>query len=115
MDGWQAAVQPHGLAQLRQGQVRLLPQQNPHLLLMGGRDARLGTGKTVAWRNVPRASTLLQELLDQAEGNPETPGDFLAVALFLIVNSQDAFPHIQGNRSHENILLPLGNYGYSFI
>ena len=95
MDGRQGAVKPHGLAQLRQGQVRLLPQQNAHLLLMRGHKAGFGTGKTVAWRNVPRSPALLQELLDQAEGNPETPGNLLAVALFLIVRGQDTFPQIQ--------------------
>jgi hypothetical protein len=115
MNGWQSAVQPQGLPQFRQSQVRLLPQQNPHLLLMNRHDAWLGTGKTVAWRNIPSAAALLQELLHQTEGNPEPPGDLLAVALLLVVRSQNAFPQIQGNCFHENTLPYLLNYGYSFI
>ena len=96
MDGRQGAVQPHGLAQLfAKGQVRLLPQQNPHLLLMRGpNNARLGTGKRVAWRNVPGVLALLQELLDETEETGSAPGDFLAVALLLVVRSQDSFSEV---------------------
>ena len=65
MDGRQG-VQPHGLAQLagRQGPGFFPSKTYRDLLLMRGHNARLlGTGKTVAWRIVPGASALLQELL----------------------------------------------------
>jgi hypothetical protein len=91
MDGREGAVQPHGLAQFREGQIRLLGQQPPHLLLMGGQDAWLGPGKAVARGNVPGSAALLEQLLDQAEGHPVPAGDFLAVTHLLIIGAQDAF------------------------
>ena len=95
MDGRQRAIQLHDLTQFRQGQIRLPRQVQLHLLLVGGKNAWLGTRKAVARGNVARSPALLQELLDQAEGDSITAGDFLAGAVLLVVRGQNALPQIQ--------------------
>jgi hypothetical protein len=44
---------------------------------------------------VAGAPTLLQELLDHAEGNPETVGNLRTSSLLVIIGSQDSFSQIQ--------------------
>ena len=45
--------------------------------------------------DVAGAPALLQELLDHAQGNPETMGNLVARALIVVVGSQDSFTQIQ--------------------
>jgi hypothetical protein len=60
-------------------------------------------------------ATLLEELLDHAQRNPETPGYLLAGALVGVVGGQNPFPQIQGNGFHAPSLPHPKQYGYSFV
>ena len=48
----------------------------------------------VARRNIPRAPTLLQELLYHAKGDAEASRDLVAGPLLIVVRSQDSFAQI---------------------
>jgi hypothetical protein len=116
MDGLESAAHGQGLAQFLQGQIGFAGQQFPQLLLVALDQRRLAAGVTVAGPDVAGMTALLQEFLDQAKGNPEAPGDFLAGAFFLVASGQDAFAPIQGNSlSQAQTIAPPQTNGYSFI
>ena len=95
MDGLKGALESHGLPQLFQGEVVLFGQQGAHLAAVGGDNHRLASAEPASRGNVAGAPTLLQELLDHAEGNPETVGNLRPGALPVIIGSQDSFAQIQ--------------------
>ena len=52
----------------------------------------------------PVRQALLQELLDQTEGNPEAPGDFFAVALTF---GPVKLPRIRSRKSNETVRMKI--------
>jgi hypothetical protein len=82
---------------------------------MGSQDEWFASGITVTGSNVPGAPTLLQELLDQAQRDTETMGNFFTVSLLLVVGTEDSFTQVQGYGSHAKILTHPQTIGYSFI
>ena len=62
---------------------------------MGGHNHRLAPGQAMARGKVARAPALLEELLDQAQGNTETVGHLAPSALVVVIRSQDSFPQIK--------------------
>jgi len=47
------------------------------------------------WRNVPGAPALLEELLDHAQRDSETVGDFGTGAFLVVVGAKNSFTEIQ--------------------
>lgn len=74
---------------------------------------RLAASKVMPWREVTRASALLKELLDHAQGNPETMGNLGTCALVVIVGCQDSLTEIQRERSHAQHPTTLFSNGYT--
>jgi hypothetical protein len=101
MNGRQCAAQARGLAQFRQSQIRFVGQQPAHLDLMGGQDGGFAPGEAVAWGDIAGAPALLQEFLDQTEGDLETARDLFAQVVASVVCRQNPLPQIQGDGSHE--------------
>ena len=62
---------------------------------MGGDNHRFAPGIAMPWRDVAGAPTLLQELLDHAQGDPKTVGNLGASALSVVVGRKDSFTQIQ--------------------
>ncbi|MGH8524221.1 MAG: hypothetical protein ACREXY_08405 [Gammaproteobacteria bacterium] len=89
-----------GIAQLPQSQIIFLGQQSAYLALVSWQDHGFSAGQVVPWSNVSSVSTLLQELLDHAQGDAETLRNLFAGALLMIVGAQNSFPKIQRQRSH---------------
>ena len=116
MDGLKSAADSQGLAHLLQSQVGFAGQHLPQLLLVALNQFGLWAGEAMAGAQIAGATTLLQELFNQTEGNTEAAGDFLAGPLLLIVSRQDALAQVQGDRfSHGQTLTRTPNNGYSFI
>jgi hypothetical protein len=63
---------------------------------VSGDNHRLAPTEAMPWSNVAGAPTLLQKLLDHAQGDAETVGDLGAGALSVVIGSQDSFAQIQG-------------------
>ena len=115
MNRRQGAIELHGRAQFFEGQVRFAAQQRLHLPAMGVQDEGFAPGITVTGSKVSGAPALLQELLDKAQRDAETMGDFFTVSFLLVVGTEDAFTQVQGYRSHEQILTRGDAVGYNFI
>jgi len=115
MNRRQGAVELHGRPQLFEGQVRFAAQQRLHLSAMRVQDERFAPRIMVTGCNVSGASALLQELLDQAQGDTETMGSFFAVPFLLVVGTEDSFTQVQGYGSHARALTHPEAIGYSFI
>ena len=115
MDGRQGAIEPHSGAQLFKCHIRLTAKECSQLLVMNGHNKGFAPGMAVAWSDIPGASALLQKFFDQAQGNPVTAGNFLAVSLPLVVGAEDSFTQVQGYGSHEPTLASPHTNGYSFI
>ena len=115
MDGLEGAAHGQGLAHFLQGQVRFAGQKGSKSLLVPLNQSGFAPGVTVAGPQVAGAAALLKELLDQAQGNPEAAGDFLAGAFLLVVSGQDPFAQVQGDCSHQPRLTSQVINGYSFI
>ena len=62
---------------------------------MGGNNHRLAATKPVPGSDVASVSALLQQLLDHAQGNPETVGNFGTRAFLMVIGSKDSFTKIQ--------------------
>jgi len=86
VDGLQRAFQLQSVAQLLEGQIRLLTQQGAHLALMAGDDPRLAPGPVMPMRDGTGVAALLEEFFDHPQRNPETPRDILARAFSSIVS-----------------------------
>jgi hypothetical protein len=69
----------------------------------------------MARTKVPGVPSLLEELLDHAQGNPVVIGNFLAGAFVGIIGSQDAFAQIQRQCFHATNLPHHSEKGYSII
>ena len=65
------------------------------------------------WRDVTGTTSLLQELLDHAEGYSEPVGNLGPRALVAVVRCQDSFAQIQGERSHAQTLPQSLGSGYT--
>ena len=115
VDGGQGAGQPRGGTEFPEGQVGLLGQQRPELLLMVGDNAGLGAGAVVLGADVADLAALLEELLDHAQRNPETAGHLLAAALVGVVGRQDQFAEIQRDGLHPKGLPNSKQNGYVFV
>jgi len=75
-------------------------QQCPQLVLMAGDNAGLAARAVMLGAEVAEPATLLEELFDQAQRNPEPPGHRLAGARVIVVGGQYPFPQIQGDGFH---------------
>lgn len=100
MQRGQAAVQPDGFAQLGEGQVGRVPEAPADGLAVGAEDFGLAPGAVVLRGDVADAASLLEELLDHAQGDAEAPGDLVADALARVVGGEDAFTQVEGERCH---------------
>jgi hypothetical protein len=60
-----------------------------------GRNHRLAPGQAVTRGDVASMPTLLEELLDQSQGNAETVGNLGTRALIVVVGNKDPFAQIQ--------------------
>jgi hypothetical protein len=99
--------------QLLQGEVALLGQQDPYPALVSPDNHRLAPTKPMPWSDIASAPTLLEELLDHAEGDAETVGNFGTSALVVVIGTNNSFTEIQGECSHEQTLPQLPQYGYT--
>ena len=115
MNGRQRAVQARRCPQFLEGQIGLLLNQRPELVLLPGNMAGLATGAVVLRTHVAEAAALLEELLDHAQGNPETTRHRLPGAFASVVGSQNPFTQIQGDSLHLLSLPPEEPNGYDFI
>jgi hypothetical protein len=91
MDSRERAVQARRRAQFLEGSIRFLLDQGPELLLLPGDRAGRATGPMVLGAQVPKASALLQELLDHAQRNPKPMSDRLPGALPGVVGGHNPF------------------------
>jgi hypothetical protein len=101
MNRRQGTLELHGRPQFFEGQVRFATQQRLHLPVMGAQDERFAPRIAVTGSNVAGVPALLQELLNHAQRDPETMGNFFTVSLLLVVGTEDSFTQVQGYRSHE--------------
>jgi len=69
VDGGQRAGQPRGGPQFLEGQIGLFRQQCPQLALMTGDNAGLAARAVMLGADVAKAAALLEELLNQTQGN----------------------------------------------
>jgi len=115
MNGRQGAVQARRRPQFLEGQIGLLLHQCPELLLLPGDWARLAAGAVMLRSCIANPPPLLQELLDQPQGNPKATCHRFARAFACVIGSQDPFAQVQGNRFHLPSLSQLNTNGYSFI
>ena len=65
------------------------------------------------WRDVAGMTSLLKELLDHAQGHPETVGNLGPRALVPVVGGQDSLAEIQGECSHARTLPQPLSGGYT--
>ena len=115
MDGRQRAVEARRRAQFLEGQIGLLVNQQPELVLLPGDMAGLAAGAMVLRTHVARPSPLLQELLDHAQGNPKAGSHRLPSAFASVIAGQNPFAQIQGDRLHPHSLPQMPRNGYSVI
>jgi hypothetical protein len=115
MDGGQGAGQTRGGTQFLKGQIGFFIQQRSQLMLMAGDDAGFASGAVMLGADVAQATALLEQLLDHAQGDPETVGHLLPGALIGIIGGQNPFSQIQGNGFHAQSLPHPKHNGYSFI
>ena len=80
---------------------------------MGAHNHRLAPTEPMPGSDVAGAPTLLEELLDHAQGNPETMGNFGPRAFVVVVGRKDSFPQIQRECSHVATLTHLADNGYT--
>jgi hypothetical protein len=80
VDGGQGAGQPHGLSQLRQGQIGPSGQQPLKTLPVVVQDLGLAPGPVVLGTDVPGVPALLEELLDHAQRHAKAHRDLRAGA-----------------------------------
>jgi hypothetical protein len=95
VDRLQGTLQPRRRPQFLQGQIVLPGEQGPQLTPVGGHNHRLAPGQAVPRGDVASMSTLLEELLDQSQGNAETVGNLGTRALIVVVGNKDSFAQIQ--------------------
>jgi hypothetical protein len=112
MNGLQRAGKSRGLAQLIQGQVIFPGQQGADVTAMGGKDHRLSPCKVMARGNVTRAPTLLQELLDHPQGDPEAMSNLGPGAFLMVISINDPLAEIQRECTHGHTLSRPAQYGY---
>jgi hypothetical protein len=62
---------------------------------MSGHNHRLAPAEPIPGSKVAGVSALLQQLLDHAQGNPETMGNLSAGAFLMVIGSKDSFTKIQ--------------------
>jgi hypothetical protein len=115
MNGGQSAAQARSCAQFLKGQIGLLVDQRPELLLLPGNMTGFAAGAVMLGAHVAEPPPLLQELLDQAQGNPKTGRHRLPSAFASVIRSQNPFAQIQGDRLHPHSLPGGATNGYSFI
>jgi hypothetical protein len=65
------------------------------------------------WRDVAGVPSLLQELLDHAEGHPKPVGNLGPRTLFPVVGGQYSLAQIQGEGSHLQTLPEPTSCGYT--
>ena len=66
------------------------------------------------WRNIAGLPTLLEELLDHAQGDAEPVRHLGTRSFIVVVRNQDSFTQVQGYCSHpQNLPYPRNN-GYTF-
>lgn len=99
--------------QFLQGQV--VPPGQPGLqpAALGRDDRGLAAGQVMAWPDVPGAPTLLEELLDPAQGGPEPVRHLGPGALTGVIRGENPFPLIQGQGAHARTLHPGPHNGYT--
>jgi len=100
MNRLEGTRQTQGIPQFDQGEVVLLGQQGAHPHAVGGENHRFAPGTVMSRSNVAGAPTLLEELLDHAQGDPETVGNLGPSALSMVVRRKDSFTEIRRKRSH---------------
>jgi hypothetical protein len=100
MDRLEGTRETQGIPQFDQGKVVLLGQQGAHPHAVGGQNHRFAPGTVMPGSNVAGEPTLLKELLNHAQGDPETVGDLGPSALSMVVRRKDSFTEIQRKRSH---------------
>jgi hypothetical protein len=98
LDGLEGAAHRQGLAQFCQGQVGFAGRQIPQSLLVAQAQGRSAAGITVTGPQVAGVAALLEKFFNQAQGNPEAAGDFLASAFLSVVGGYNPFPQIQRDR-----------------
>jgi hypothetical protein len=114
VDGLHGALETSGRAQLLEGQIIFFGEQGAQLGAVSAHDGGFAAGETMAWGNIAGASALLEEFLDQAQGDAETAGHLRACAFALVVGGQDSLAQIQGNGWHGRTLPDPRTNGYSF-
>ena len=105
MDGRQRADQARRGPQLLEGQIGLLLNQRPQLVLLPGDVAGLAARAVVLRTHVASPSPLLQELLDHAQRNPKTASHRFPGAFARVIRRQNPFAQIQRDRLHLTSLI----------
>ena len=100
MDRRQGYFLGQPLAQLLQCKIRLFSLWFTHLRPVRGKVQWFATSTFALRGNVTDSPTPLQELLHHAHANPKSMGNFIMDTLVVVLNSQDTFPEIQGERTH---------------
>jgi hypothetical protein len=95
MNGLQGTLQFHRGAQFLQGEVGSFGQQSAQLAAVSGDNHRLASGQMMPRSNVAGAPSLLQELLDHAQGHAESVGNLGARAFLVVIRKKDSLTKIQ--------------------
>lgn len=74
---------------------------------------RFAPTETMPWGNITGVSTLLQELLNHAEGHAEAVSNLRASALVVVVGRKDSFTQIQRQCAHDQTLPRVFTNGYT--
>lgn len=76
-------------------------------LTMGTEDLWLAPRAMVLGTDVAETATLLDQLLDHAQGNAEAVSDLIPCYITFIVGGQDSLTEVEGKCGHESIIAPL--------
>lgn len=96
MKGGNRAIKTNDVTKLLQSKIRFGFKCFAHGLTMRTEDFWFATGTMVLGTDVAETATLLDQLLDHAQGNAEAAGDLFPRYVTFIVSSEDSPAEIKG-------------------
>lgn len=100
MDRLNGALKPETSADFLQSEIGLPGEKKAHLPAVAGENDGLATAAVMKGGNAAGVASLLNELLDHAQGHFEALGHLLAGDIPMVIGLENAFTQIHGNRRH---------------
>jgi hypothetical protein len=114
VDSRQRTLDRNGFAQFLQRHIRVVAHQASKPLLMFERNLGLSAGEAMPRSNIPRALSLLQQLLDQPQRDVVPLRDLSPRPVASVTRRHNPFPQVHRYRSHALLIAHRPRKGYSF-